>query len=422
MQTTNWSRRHFITALAGTGAAVMLKPWASWAIADDPRIAAIVANTIGIDTHNHIDVPLTAAEVPGPKIDLAGELKRSGLSAICMTFAVDYQRSTTPGDAYERFMNGMASLDQQLAGNNMTRALNMADLRAAHKEHQPTVIQSVEGCHFLEGHLERVEEAYKRGVRHLGLVHDSDASIPLGDVYTNPPAFGGLTAFGADVIKECNRLGILVDLAHASADTVVAAMKVAAHPVLISHTGLDTQVGNNPDMARMMRPRLISKEQAKIVAEAGGVIGVWTHLADSPLEYAQNIRALVDVVGVGHVCIGTDTKLTPGAKRPAGGFGPKPGNADHQQGENSSGNQQERPRGDNHREGSQGENHRQDGPGGGQGRGRMGERTNEAWQGQQSGFYYAVVDAMLQTGFTEDEIGRIGGGNFCRVFEAATTG
>ena len=79
----------------------------AWAFDDvDSRVAAIVATTIGIDTHNHIDVSLTDAEMPGPDIDLRGEMKRSGLSAICMTFATDYQR----GDAYDRFLRGLASM------------------------------------------------------------------------------------------------------------------------------------------------------------------------------------------------------------------------------------------------------------------------------------------------------------------------
>jgi microsomal dipeptidase-like Zn-dependent dipeptidase len=65
-------------------------------------------------------------------------------------------------------------MDQQLHRNGMKRALNLADLKAAHNKHQPTVIQSVEGGHFLEGKLERVKEAYERGLRHLGLLHDSD--------------------------------------------------------------------------------------------------------------------------------------------------------------------------------------------------------------------------------------------------------
>ncbi|GAB4024676.1 dipeptidase [Spirosoma gilvum] len=398
-----WSRRKFITTLTGAGAGILLNPQLSWALDDiDPRVAAIVANTIGVDTHNHIDVPIREAELPGPTVDLAGEMKKSGLSAICMTFAVDYQRLVNPGDAYERFINGLKAMDKVLEKNNMKRSLNMADLRAAHKKHQPTVIQSVEGGHFLEGQLDRLTEAYTRGLRHLGLLHDNDAATPLGDVYTSQPKFGGLTEFGANVIKECNRLGILIDLTHASNTTIDAALKITTKPVLITHTGLDTQLGMNQMMAKMMRPRLISKEQAKIVADAGGVIGVWTHLADSPLEYAQNIKVMADIVGVDHVCIGTDTKLTPSYRSP--NAGPRPGGPGPQPGGNPQGGP---PRDTN-----------DPGPN----RPRVGERTNDAWQDQKVGFYFAVVDALLKTGFTEAEIGKIGSGNFCRVFDTATTG
>src|SRR6187402_1614268 len=73
---TNWSRRKFLAAMSVAGAGtMMLNPMAAWAFDDiDPRVAKIVADTIGIDTHNHIDVPLTAGDVPGPNIDLTGEM------------------------------------------------------------------------------------------------------------------------------------------------------------------------------------------------------------------------------------------------------------------------------------------------------------------------------------------------------------
>jgi membrane dipeptidase len=395
------SRRSLLTSAAAAGAAVI---WGDslWAQEmPDPRTAGLVAKTIGIDTHNHIDVPLTDAEMPGPDIDLRGEMKRSGLSAICMTFATDYQR----GDPYKRFLNGLASMDAQLKKNAMKRAFTAADIRSAHAQGEPTVVQAVEGAHFLEGKLERVAEAYGRGLRHFGLLHDSDASVPLGDVYTNRPQFGGLTAFGASVIKECNRLGMLVDLAHADAQTTTMALKTSTRPVIISHTGLDTQLGSDPRMAQMMRPRLIGKEQARAVAAGGGVVGVWTHLSDSPLEYAKNIRALVDVIGVDHVCLGTDTKLTRPSPRPNG---PPPG-----------------AKGDGGLDGSGHDGHQFGGPppGGGPGgpqRARSGERTNEAWAGETVGFYFVVVDALLKSGFNADETAKIGGGNYLRLFTVAT--
>lgn len=124
---------------------------------------------------------------------------------------------------------------------------------------------------------------------------------------------------------------------------------------------------------------------------AGTIIGVWPHLVDSAAEYVQAVRQMADVVGVDYVCIGTDTKLTPGAR--PGGRGRGEGGANR-------------------------------GPGGGPGEGRQrpGERTNLAWADQKFGFYYAVVDEMFKQGFTPGEVGKIGGGNFCRAFDAATAG
>lgn len=396
---SDWTRRRFLAAAAmAGGSALLLPPLTGWAIDDiDPEIAKVVADTLGIDTHNHIDVQLVTGEVPGPDINLAAAMKTSGLAAICMTFAVDYQKLDTPGLAYERFLNGLTAMDAQLKNSGMKRTYKVSDLNALHKRNEPTVIQAVEGAHFLEGKIKRLQVAYDRGLRVITLLHDNDASVPLGDVFTNPGRWGGLTAFGADVIRECERLGIVVDLSHGNEAMVTAALKVAKNPVLVSHTGLNTQLGTNERMGQMFMPRLISKEHAKLIAASGGVIGVWTHLADTSLEYAQNIRAMVDVVGIDHVCIGTDTKLTRSNEQPRG---PRPGQGQGQTPLNS------------------GEGKRPDSPP----QSFHGEGSNKNWPDQKSGFYYTVVGALLKVGFNAKEIGKIGGGNFCRVFDAATKG
>lgn len=401
----NWSRRKFLrtVTVAGAGAA-MITPLAAWALDEiDPRVAKIVAESIGIDTHNHVDVPFITQDFVRQEYNLAEELKKSGLAAICMTFQVDRPALTKDGEAFVRFTNSMDEMDTILTDKAMKRALNFSDLKKAHRDKKPVVIQCVEGGHFLEGKIERLQTAYQRGLRHLGLLHDNQSSAPLGDIYTDPEKFGGLTEFGIHVVKECNRLGILVDLAHCSNKAINDALKASIKPVIISHAGLDTQLGKNANMARMMRPRLISKEQAKIVTGAGGIIGVWTHLADSPLEYAQNIRALVDVVGVDHVCIGTDTKLTGNNDRPNG---PRPDQrVKLGDGKPNDGGDGKRPHGP---------------PSGGPNQGFRSEGTNKNWPEQKNGFYYTVIEAMLKVGFSVDEIGKIGGGNYCRIFDIAT--
>jgi membrane dipeptidase len=379
---SEWSRRKFIINLSGATTVLYASPILAFdSDTKETKIARIIAKTIGIDTHNHIDVPFKTEDFKNQKYDLATEIKKSGLSAICMTFSVDRPNLTQEGEAYQRFLNSLDEMDVVLKNNNMERALSLADLKKAHKKNKPIVIQSVEGGHFLEGHLERLELAYHRGLRHLGLLHDNQSSTPIGDIYTNPPQFGGLTEFGKKIITEANKLGILLDLTHASNDTINDALAISTKPILISHTGLDSQLGKNERMSKMMKPRLISKEQAKIVANSGGVIGVWTHLADSPLEYAQNIKAMVDVVGIDHVCIGTDTKMATATYRAT---------------ENT----------------NNGEANKK--------RERIGEKTNTAWENQKEGFFYSVVSALLEIGFNEEEIIKIGGANYCRIFDEAT--
>jgi membrane dipeptidase len=286
-----------------------------------------------------------------------------------MTFSVDRPTLKNQGEAFNRFISNLNEMDDMLKVNNIKRALNYSDLKNARKENKQIVIQSVEGGHFIEGKLDRLQIAYDRGLRILGLMHDGQSTPALGDIYTDEPKYGGLTQLGINAIKECNKLGILIDLTHCNNQAINRALETSTKPMLISHTGLNTQLGTNENMSKMMMPRLIRKEDAKLFADAGGVIGIWTHLAETPLDYVKNIRAMVDVIGTEHVCIGTDTKMAPQSNSTE----------------------------------------------------RFGSKTNQSWGNSSEGFLYSVVEAMLKTGFTENEIKQIGGANFGRIFEKATT-
>ena len=88
----NWSRRKFVEQVAGAGAVFLLNPFISLAGNEkDDKVKKIIAKTIGIDAHNHMDVPFSSEQFKKQKYDLAGEMKTSGLTAICMTFCVDRQ-------------------------------------------------------------------------------------------------------------------------------------------------------------------------------------------------------------------------------------------------------------------------------------------------------------------------------------------
>ena len=372
------------------------------------KATELLPSIITMDTHNHIDVPMEKSQLPAPRVDLRSAMLRADMNGVCMTFAVDYVQLKYEGHAYERFLNALTAQDSVLAWSGLSRALNMNDIEQARTKGEPFVIQCVEGGHFLEGDVSRMQVAYDRGLRVFCLLHDNDATPPLGDVYTNEPRYGGLTQLGADAIRECERLGILVDLAHCDSATIAGALAVATKPIIITHTGLNTRLGNNEFMGRMMYKRLISPAQARMVAAKGGVIGIWPHLADSPKDYAQNIRAMADIVGVDHVCIGTDEKLTPEYSE----FTPEDMERHRQEHEAHEGDSPKmNPDGDKGKKGK---------PQGGGFKKKDPNAPNFVWGDEPDSFYHSVVTALLDEGFSEEDISKLCSGNFLRVFGEAT--
>jgi membrane dipeptidase len=119
-------------------------------------------------------------------------------------------------------------------------------------------------------------------------------------VQTEPPVHGGLSRFGRAVVTECNRLGIVIDCAHASFDTTMAVLEASDQPVIISHGQLA-----HPGTAH---PRLMTARHAAAVASAGGLIGAWPAgvTSRSLADFGTEIIRLTEVAGPGHVAIGTD--------------------------------------------------------------------------------------------------------------------
>ncbi|MCM6773251.1 dipeptidase [Nocardia sp. CDC159] len=113
-------------------------------------------------------------------------------------------------------------------------ALSAADMEAARADGRIASLLGAEGGHSIDCSMATLRALYELGVRYLTLTHNDN--VPWADSATDEPKAGGLTAFGREVVREMNRLGMLVDLSHVSPDTMRAAIAVSEAPVIFSHS------------------------------------------------------------------------------------------------------------------------------------------------------------------------------------------
>ena len=109
------------------------------------------------------------------------------------------------------------------------------DVVRIHGQGKVAALIGIEGGHMIENSLDTLAEFYERGARYMGLTHSE--TIDWADSASDEPRSGGLSPFGERVVLEMNRLGMLVDLAHVSHDTMRDALRVSKAPVIASHSG-----------------------------------------------------------------------------------------------------------------------------------------------------------------------------------------
>ncbi len=241
-----------------------------------------------------------------------------------------------------------ATLEQVDAGHTMIRryadqlalATTVEDVARAREQGRIASLMGAEGGHQIDGSLGTLRMLHRLGVRYLTLTHNDN--VAWADSATDEPVLGGLSDFGRDVVREMNRIGMLVDLSHVSADVMRQALDVSSVPVVFSHSSARAVCDhprNVPDdvLARLVDnggvcmvtfvPKFVNQDvadwtaQAKDAARAEGIGRDDEEAEDAFLErYAQehpaptatiddvvaHLEHAREVAGIEHVGLGGD--------------------------------------------------------------------------------------------------------------------
>ena len=214
-------------------------------------------------------------------------------------------REAEAGELRKYFEDGLKRRRSRIRAEGIAQVSAPDVLDRVLAERSPAIAISAEGADFLEGDLGYLERARAQGLVHLQLVHYYTQSL-IGDIATQPARHDGLTAHGKDLVRACNRLKILVDVAHCSNAAMEQALEICAKPLVYSHGHISANAPR-PSQAGAIA-RAIHLPVARRIAEKGGVVGLWPNgLIFANLElYADELVRMISLLGIAHVGIGSD--------------------------------------------------------------------------------------------------------------------
>jgi len=188
-------------------------------------------------------------------------MREGGLNAIF--FSIWVPSAVTGPPAVKRAFDLIDSVREAVRThpNDLLLATTAADIRKAKAEHKIAALMGMEGGHMIDDDLRLLRDYAALGVRYLTLTHFLNNN--WADSSTDKPAHNGLTPFGRDVVRELNRLGVMVDISHVADKTFYDALEVTKAPVIASHSSCRS-ISNSP--------RNMTDDMMKALAKNGGVI------------------------------------------------------------------------------------------------------------------------------------------------------
>ncbi len=234
------------------------------------RALQIQRRAIVIDTHNDVTTPMTnddfdlSGEPPAPYRTNIERMKKGGLTAEFFSLYVKPWYVEHGGSA-RRTLDMIDSVYRAVERHprDPMIATSVADIRRAKRTGKIAALMGIEGGHAIEDSLPTLREFYRLGVRYMTLTWNNTNN--WADANRPPKKHNGLSDFGKEVVREMNRLGMLVDISHVSDDTMNDVLDVSTAPVIASHSS-----------ARALSnvPRNIPDDVLKRIAKNGGVVQV----------------------------------------------------------------------------------------------------------------------------------------------------
>ena len=266
----------------------------------DPKIWAqalkIHKKAIVIDGHNDITSPMVDEDLNlttntvgkfhkdgDPFHTDLNRFKQSGITGeffSIYTSGTDYQKGGKMRRAMDLIDATMREVERH--PNELMFCTNAAQIREAKKKNKVCALMGIEGGYVIENSLYALRNFYRLGVRYMTLTHN--VSHDWADAHNDKPKNNGLSDFGKEVVREMNRLGMLVDISHVSVKTMSDVLDVTNAPIMASHSGargVNDHTRNVPD------------EILKRVAKNGGVIMInfYPSFLDARTNKEENERA-----------------------------------------------------------------------------------------------------------------------------------
>jgi membrane dipeptidase len=250
------------------------------------RALEIQRKAIVIDSHNDITTPMTNDDYdlggapPVPYRTSIDRMKEGGLTAEFFSVYIK-PHYATQGGAARRTLDMIDSVYRacERHPNDLMFATSVADIRRAKKQGKIAALMGIEGGHAIEDSLATLRTFYRLGVRYMTLTWNNTNN--WADAGRGEKKHNGLSDFGKEVVREMNRLGMMVDVSHVSDKTMSDALDVSKAPIIASHSS-----------ARALSnvPRNIPDDLLKRIGEKGGVVQVnfYSFFVDAATVGPQN--------------------------------------------------------------------------------------------------------------------------------------